>query len=310
MPAPMLYAVAAGLQTKHLRPGPMGAIVPLHHPVRLVEEIAVADQMLGGRLEVGLVAGIQQLYFGPFGGDFEHRRERLKEFVQFLKRAYAADGAFDFAGKAIHQRGLKLNVKPAQRPHPPLWIETRDPETLSFCAQNGIDAGYFFFFSRDEAHPRYTKFIADWKTAGWARKPRVAYCTLVYVDETDEKALDVARAQMGAAYRGFFPATESEAELRSFQREHARKFRARGEDSAAEIVEHLLDADWLLEQDLVLAGSPETVSAKLKDWASKGLFNAFFGEFNFSELTEAQVMRSIRLFGEQVIPALRSFEPF
>ena len=310
MPAPMLYAVAAGLQTERLRPGPMGAIVPLHHPVRLVEEIAVADQMLAGRLEVGLVAGIQQLYFGPFNGDFENRRERLKEFVHFLKAAYGAEGAFDFEGATIRQRGLKLNVKPVQRPHPPLWIETRDPQTLAFCAEQGIDAGYFFFFSRDEAHPRYTRFMAAWKAAGWSRKPRVAYCTLVHVAETDEEALAVARDQMGAAYRGFFPAAESDEQLRAFQREHARKFRARGEDSAAEIVEHLLDADWLLEKDLVLAGSPETVTAKLRDWATKGLFNAFFGEFNFAELTEAQVMNSIRLFGEKVIPALRDFEPF
>ena len=310
MPAPMLYAVAAGMQTKTLRPGPMGAIVPLHHPVRLAEEIAVADQMLNGRLEVGLVAGIQQLYFGPFDGDFENRRERLKEFVLFLKAAYAAKGGFDFDGASIHQKGLKLNVKPVQQPHPPLWVETRDPETLAFCAQQGIDAGYFFFFSREAARPRYTQFLADWKAAGWTRKPRVAYCTLVYVDETDEKALAMARAQMGAAYRGFFPAAESEDELRAFQREHARKFRARGEESAAEIVEHLLDADWLLDRDLVLAGSPQTVAAKLKDWATKGLFNTFFGEFNFAEVPEADVLRSIRLFGEHVIPALRDFEPF
>ena len=46
MAAPMLYAVAAGVQTKRIRPGSMGAIVPLHHPVRLVEEIAIADQMI------------------------------------------------------------------------------------------------------------------------------------------------------------------------------------------------------------------------------------------------------------------------
>ena len=57
-------------------------------------------------------------------------------------------------------------------------------------------------------------------------------------------------------------------------------------------------------------GSPQTVAAKLKDWATKGLFNTFFGEFNFAEVPEADVLRSIRLFGEHVIPALRDFEPF
>ena len=34
------------------------------------------------------------------------------------------------------------------------------------------------------------------------------------------------------------------------------------------------------------------------------------GEFNFSDLPEDALLRSIRLFGEQVIPALRNYEPF
>ena len=40
------------------------------------------------------------------------------------------------------------------------------------------------------------------------------------------------------------------------------------------------------------------------------MFNTFLGEFNFSDLPEADLMRSIRLFGEKVIPALRDYEPF
>ena len=43
--------------------------------------------------------------------------------------------------------------------------------------------------------------------------------------------------------------------------------------------------------------------------AQAGLFNVFLGEFNFSDLPEADLMRSIRLFGELVIPALRDYEP-
>ncbi|MGC2134746.1 MAG: LLM class flavin-dependent oxidoreductase, partial [Xanthobacteraceae bacterium] len=55
MSSPSLYAVGAGARTKRLRIGPMGYIVPLYHPLRLAEEIAIVDQMLGGRMELGLV---------------------------------------------------------------------------------------------------------------------------------------------------------------------------------------------------------------------------------------------------------------
>ena len=56
--------------------------------------------------------------------------------------------------------------------------------------------------------------------------------------------------------------------------------------------------------------SPQTVAAKIRDAAEKGLFNTFLGEFNFADLAEADVLRSIKLFGEKVIPALRGYEPF
>ena len=53
-----------------------------------------------------------------------------------------------------------------------------------------------------------------------------------------------------------------------------------------------------------------TVSAKIRVAAEAGIFNVFLGEFNFSDLPEEALLRSIRLFGEKVIPALRGYEPF
>ena len=73
---------------------------------------------------------------------------------------------------------------------------------------------------------------------------------------------------------------------------------------------NLLDPQFLLEKDLILIGSPDTVAAKLRRWAGEGSFNTFFGEFNFGNLAEADVMRSLRLFGSEVIPKLRGFKPY
>ncbi len=310
MSAPGLYTVAAGMQTSRIRLGAMGHIVPLHNPLRLLEEIAVADQMLGGRVEVGLVPGINAGYFRPFDVDFQTRREVTLEFVELMETAYGTDGSFSFDGRHHHVADVDLAVRPAQRPRPPLWIETRDPATLAFCAKHGINAGYFFLFPRPDAAPRYRAFLERWREAGWKHKPRIAYSTVVYVDETDEKALKTALAEAGRAYRGFLPAAETKAELQALQNEHAKLFDARGEPGSAEVVRHLTDADYLLEHDLILIGSPATVTRKLEAYASEGLFDTFFGEFNFGHLAEADLMRSIRLFGTEVMPALRDFEPY
>ena len=76
---------------------------------------------------------------------------------------------------------------------------------LEFCAKEGVNTGYFISFPRHEAGPRYRKFLADWNAAGHRRKPNIAYSTVVYVDETDQKALDTALFRASRAYEGLLP---------------------------------------------------------------------------------------------------------
>ena len=79
---------------------------------------------------------------------------------------------------------------------------------------------------------------------------------------------------------------------------------------AAEMMENLFKPDFIMEHELMFIGSPDTVTRKLRAAAETGVFNTFMGEFNFADLPERELMRSIRLFGEKVMPALRDFEPF
>jgi alkanesulfonate monooxygenase SsuD/methylene tetrahydromethanopterin reductase-like flavin-dependent oxidoreductase (luciferase family) len=308
--SPSLYTVGAGARTRHLRIGPMGYVVPLYHPLRLAEEIAIVDQMLGGRMELGLVPGINADYFKPFGLDYSQRKSPTLEFVDYLRAAYGETQPFSFHGTDFHTDSALLAVQPIQRPHPPLWMMSRDPQTLEFCAGNGINPGYFLIYPCADAAPRYRKFLDDWAKAGWPRKPSIAYCTVVYVAETDARALDTALVRASRAYEGFLPLPKPGETFEERVREHAKKFVGRGEPGASEIMANVFNPDYLLDHDLVFIGSPQTVADKIRAAAQAGLFNVFLGEFNFSDLPECDVLNSIRLFGEKVMPALRGFEPF
>ncbi len=310
MSSPSLYAVGAGARTKRIRIGPMGYIVPLYHPLRLAEEIAIVDQMLGGRMELGLVPGINPDYFRPFGLDYGARKSPTLEFVDYLRAAFGSTQPFSFHGREFHTDRAEIAVKPLQSPYPPLWMMSRDPQTLEFCAKHAINPGYFLVYPRADAAPRYRKFLADWQSAGHARKPNIAYCTVVYVDDSDDKAIETALFRASRAYEGFLPPARPGEKFEDRAREHAKMFIGRGEPGASEIMSNLFDADYLFKHDLVFIGSPATVAAKIRAAAAAGLFNTFLGEFNFSDLPEADLMRSIRLFGEKVIPALRDYEPF
>src|SRR6476620_1373452 len=180
MSSPALYAIAGGARTKRLRVGAMGFVVPLHHPLRLAEEIGIIDQMLGGRFECGLVPGISPGYFTPFGIDYNFRKSPTFEFVEYLRAAYGDKQPFTFHGDNHKTDSALLAVQPVQKPHPPLWMMSRDPPTLEFCAKEGVNTGYFINAPRHEVGPRYQKFLADWQKAGHPRKPNIAYSTVVY----------------------------------------------------------------------------------------------------------------------------------
>ncbi|MGH8139856.1 MAG: LLM class flavin-dependent oxidoreductase [Steroidobacteraceae bacterium] len=310
MSSPNLYVAAAAARTRNIRLGAMGHVVPLHQPLRLLEEIAITDQMSGGRVEIGLVPGIQSSYFEPFKVDFASRREITLEFARFAKAAYADRPKINFDGQLIKCADVEISVQPVQQPHPPIWMESRDPPTLDFCAREGLHTGYFLLFPRKSAKARYEKYRAGWTQHGWPGRPNIAYSTVVYVDETDEKAMAVALADASRAYKGFFSHSDDPEEIRAKQIETAHYFRTRNEPDSAQIILNLLDPAFLLDNDLVLIGSPDTVAGKLRAWAQEGTFNTFFGEFNFGSMAEADLLRSIRLFGTEVIPRLRDFEPF
>ena len=227
-----------------------------------------------------------------------------------MRAAFGETQPFSYHGQEFHTDNARLSVMPMQQPHPPLWMMSRDPQTLEFCSRNGVNPGYFLVYPRADAAPRYHKFLQDWARVGWPDKPNIAYCTVVYVDETDEKAIDTALFRASRAYEGFLKPGQPGETFEVRAAEHAKMFVGRGEPGASEIMQHLFDGDYLFKNDLVFIGSAETVARKLRTAAETGVFNVFMGEFNFADLPEPDLMRSIRLFGEKVIPALRDYEPF
>lgn len=310
MSSPSLFSVGAGVRTKNLRIGPMGYIPGLYNPLRLVEEIAIVDQMLGGRMELGLVPGINPNYFMPFGGNFEDRKSPTLEFIHYLRAAFGQDQPFSYLGDNFQTENVRLAVQPMQRPHPPIWIQTRNPETLKFCAEQGINTGYFLVFPHIEAGPLYRQYIDDWQNAGWVEKPKIAHHTLIYVDETDDKAMRVARDRASRAYEGMLPPRIKGESFDDLLKRFTAPYIERGDLKSIQTRLNLFNADYIFENDIMFVGSPDTVVRKLKAASKIGLFNTFMGEFNFSDLPEDDLMRSIRLFGEEVIPQLRGFEPF
>ena len=250
-------------------------------------------------------------YFTPFGIDYKFRRKSPTfEFVNYLRAAYGEEQPFSFKGDNFSTDSALPAVQPMQRPHPPLWMMSCDPETLEFCAANGINTGYFISVSRTEAAPRYRKFISDWSQHAHGRKPNIGYSTLVYVDETDEKALSIGLERASRADVGLLPLAEPGETFQDRLAKQRKRLKIVAWPRSAKIMTSMFDPEFMLENELALIRFSETVAKKIRKASEIGLFNTLMCELNFADLPEADLMWSIRLFGEQVIPELRNYEPF
>ncbi|MBI3800592.1 MAG: hypothetical protein HY268_26895, partial [Deltaproteobacteria bacterium] len=133
------------------------------------------------------------------------------------------------------------------------------------------------------------------------------YWTLVYVDDTDEQAIRKATPHIRHAFGTVFGFGDGGG---ATVEQLVATYERRGEHGAAEIARNMTNVEYLLARNLVCVGSPETVTRQVEKAAAEGLFNTLLCEFNLGSIEEADLMRSMHLFGTRVIPALRAFEPY
>jgi alkanesulfonate monooxygenase SsuD/methylene tetrahydromethanopterin reductase-like flavin-dependent oxidoreductase (luciferase family) len=132
--APVLLS-ACGQRTERIRLGSMVSVLPFHDPVRLAEQYALLDRLVGGRVNLGVGSGYIPLEFEGFGIDPSTKRER---FEQSLSRLLSALKGEEWMPEGTPDRKIRLNVRPRQQPHPPVWIAVQRREALPFVAKKGV----------------------------------------------------------------------------------------------------------------------------------------------------------------------------
>ncbi len=114
-------AGAAAAVTKRMRISTNISIVPFAHPLRLAEDLAVLDQLSGGRIEFGIGLGYAPHEFRGFGFPVSHRVSRTEECVEILRLAWSGE-RFSYAGKRFTFEDIRVTPDPVQPGGPPLWM--------------------------------------------------------------------------------------------------------------------------------------------------------------------------------------------
>lgn len=279
-PSPSVFLSAIAQRTKTLRFGPMVYLLPLYHPIRLSEEIAMLDQLSHGRLEVGVGRGRSPIELMLYGTDFKASQAIFDEALSVIQLAYSEE-RINFAGQHFNFSSVPVELRPMQQPHPPFWYGVGSPESAAEIAPKGFHA---ITLAKPAAAAEIARHYYEGVNRAGLTGRRMGICRFVVVGETDREAKALANRAYPIWHESFF-------EL--FRRYNQKPQQTWSGDF------NVMEAD-----GLAVAGSPETVARKLGEQLQMVGANYLVSQLVFGDMTLEESTRSIDLFASQVMPVL------
>jgi alkanesulfonate monooxygenase SsuD/methylene tetrahydromethanopterin reductase-like flavin-dependent oxidoreductase (luciferase family) len=287
-PSPNLFLAALSQRTTTLRIGALVHVLPSYDPLRLAEEIAILDQLSGGRLDVGVGSGVSPYELAYFGVEASEARARFAETLAAVTTALTT-GRLTHRGTLLRDYDVQLSVGPVQRPHPPLWYASSNLSSAEWAAANDVSfVGRWnggSFVAAAEAYWQARRKHPDTARNGpVSPTPRVGFAATVYIGSTD--ALAVERYETAAAlhYR----------HLLSLWHQH---------DNHA--FDGMADLQAGRSRGTALVGTAETVRDLLVEQISQAPVNYFEATLAFGDLTPDEAGANLSAFADVVMPAAR-----
>ena len=305
-----LEAAILARLTKRAKIVLLGNILPIwDDPLWLVEQLAIIDIISQGRLVSGWVRGGGRESVSH-NAPPAHNWERFQEAHDFIIKAWTTPGPFRWEGKHYQYRYVNPWARPYQKPHPPIWLPgSVSTNSLMWAAKNR----YPYVMLATELEPTRECFQLYVDTAaelGYeAGTQNLGYLWKVHVDETEELADKTARKFVQGPSNPFLagnegtdnPAVSNLPGLTSRTRllpTLAVTTRTRGSSGSRPYDEQIAS-------NSIITGTPKTVLPKIRhvlEYLRPG--SVFFWDGD-GAMTHEDQMRSLRLMGEEVIPAVR-----
>ena len=289
-PSPSIFLAAAARETKRIRLGTLLYLLPLYHPLRLLEELCMLDHLSGGRLDIGVGRGISPHEFEAFGEDIAKSGEAFEHAFNVLYQGFTRD-RIDYACPLYSFKDTPVVIKPLQRPHPPFWYGLRGDSGPVFAARRGMNA---VTLGPDERVANMLKVYRElWSTHATeraqyhspVRTPLIGAMRAVFVADSDAEAERLARR----AHETWF---DNLAWL----------WKLRGTVPPIAIAPGF---DQAKASGALVVGGPDTVTRILKAQAERCGHNYLVMLIAFGSLTHAQQMRSLALFRTEIMPKLK-----
>ena len=318
--APEVFLAAVSQRTKNIRIGHGVTLLPykFNHPIRVAERVAALDIVSNGRVEFGTGRSSQFEQAG-FEIDTERSRDMWQESLEIVPRMWTED-PFEFQGQFVSIPSRSIVPKPLQKPHPPIWMAATSPQSWEIAGRNGIGIlGLTIFVSVPQLEDRvraYRAALQQAKPVGKFINDRIGAFTIVHVAETRQQAIangatDAAINYLLYAFRvlggGATPGDGGMQRERAAEEIKSTPYRdiiAKEYPIIVKMMKNECTFEDLDQEDMVIVGDVDECARKVERYQRAGL-DHFIALMQADRIPHDKVMRSIELFGKEIIPRFK-----
>jgi alkanesulfonate monooxygenase SsuD/methylene tetrahydromethanopterin reductase-like flavin-dependent oxidoreductase (luciferase family) len=299
--APEVFFAAVAMRTKRIRLRHGIALLPyrVNHPLKVAERTALLDILSNGRIELGTGRGNTLRMLRAFEVPLDETREQWDEALSTIPKMWTED-PFAWEGKFFHIPPTHVVPKPVQKPHPPLWTAGTGPDMYEIAGRKGIGIMCFTYAPPEET----AKYIEIYRNAIKSAEPVGSYVfnktsilSLCFCAETTAEAKRIAREPI---MNFVSEAARISSEL---ARTKVKSYEYMGAVDLDETKKKVEDFDYLCDSGLIVVGDPPTCLEKLRMYQQADADGVIL---RMDGMPHEQIMNSIRLLSEHVIPHFRA----
>jgi probable F420-dependent oxidoreductase len=140
-PFVMLSFIGAATKTLRLQTGII--VVPYRNPFIVARSVASLDVFSRGRVTLGMGVGYLKAEYKALGADFERRNDIMDEYLKAMIAAWTND-EFTFEGSGYQALGNRIQPRPVQQPHPPIYVGGNAKRAIRRAVELGQGWNPFF----------------------------------------------------------------------------------------------------------------------------------------------------------------------
>lgn len=258
-------------------------LLNLHNPVYTAETIATLDILAKGNFVFGVGLGYRDVEFDAFNVPKGTRVKRFVEYLDLVKRL-CSEESVTHESDTVKLNNVRMNIRPIQRPHPPIWFAANNDAAIRRAARMGDN----WFINPHSTVATVRRQMVLYKEELKAHdKPfptEMPTVKEIFVAKDRATALELAGPYLGGKYKDYAKWGQDEA--------------MPDDESFDQSFEDLL-------QDRFVLGSPEECFEQLRPyWEDLGVNHLIF-RTHWAGMPISTALSSLRLISTELLPELR-----